>query len=414
MNLEWEIARALSTSAASGGLADKPRPPRPGVQGRELTYDDVRDERIEVAAQHSLVRLSKKTPAERQAANEMLAAIKGGQLAAIYQENMTAPAKRARAVGGNWWDITRGADAIMQDDPYGIERPILVFRAAAANDPDKMDRALAATWSSAQPSCPGAGTPGAAPEAIPPGCTSSGPGFIDAIDEAIRTSRWALRVADRLLAALQVSVAAKGLGHADVRTRFRRTLCAMQWCLRVAPTRPVQPACPGDTVPATADDARFMQSVAKARDHIRNNLNTCIAVQRPGQLQVIPAPGPAAVTISFSQAGCVSVNLPTGHAATLIATPVTYLCSLFFQKCRQCQRDVITHELFHVLFFFYPKISSTDDGKDRLGLTPQEALSSAEMMAQLTSYIVSGCTDFCAKPGTACKTCPNTNNCDRP
>src|SRR5262245_30081500 len=104
MNLELEITRALSgfdvlqgrsnlEYAIERGLSrlrvPTVRPSTPGVKGRELTYGDVRDERIEVAAQHSLVRLSKKTPAERQAATEMWAAIKGGQLAAIYQENMT-------------------------------------------------------------------------------------------------------------------------------------------------------------------------------------------------------------------------------------------------------------------------------------------------------------------------------------
>jgi hypothetical protein len=148
MNLELEIARALSTHGLTGGGPNKPRPPRPVVQGRELTYDDVRDERIEVAAQHALVRMSKKTPAERQAANEMVAAIKSGQLAAIFQENQRAPALRARAAGGNWWEITRGRDASMQEDPYGIESPILVFRVAAANDPDntRLDRALVLAW----------------------------------------------------------------------------------------------------------------------------------------------------------------------------------------------------------------------------------------------------------------------------
>lgn len=417
MDLELEIAKALSTFGVIGA-GGSPKPVRPNVKGRELTYDDVRDERIEVAAQHSLVRLSKKTPAERQAATEMVAAVKSGQLLGILQENQQAPAKRARSAGGNWWEIVPpGSDATMQKDPYGAEQPILVFRGTAANDADKtrLDDALSGEWrrfiaQTGTPQvtgCVGAGIPNRDATAIPRTCASPMPGYLDVLAAQVASSRHVVRLAIKHLRKLESDVAARGIDDANVRRNLqnRRTMCAVQWSLRVAPTNPL--VCPGDTIPDVRDDNLFMDAVRNGRVLLERNLRICIQQWRPGSQPIQSGAGPESVTMIYSQSGC--DEFCPGVAAwgctnTEGGGRVIFVCDAFFDACWQCQRDVLTHELFHVLGLVDIEIA-------RENLTSAQALTSALMLTQLASYLVQGCTDFCGT-GTGCQNCPRTSDCD--
>ncbi len=117
------------------------------ARARPIQDGEVRDTRIDVAAQRSLMRMSRRSPLESAHANEILAAIKRGAVGGIYREDQRAPALRARASGSSFWHIIpRGRGGASQPDPGGREPPFIVLRNAAADDPDRLDRAMREVW----------------------------------------------------------------------------------------------------------------------------------------------------------------------------------------------------------------------------------------------------------------------------
>jgi V8-like Glu-specific endopeptidase len=114
---------------------------------RALTARDVMDPRIDVPAQYALMRLSKRSPAERAAAAAMLDAVRSGRLAGIYKEDQRVPALRAQGMGRGWWQLLRlGQDATIVVDRNPAVAPILIFRNAVRSNPARLDPALLAVW----------------------------------------------------------------------------------------------------------------------------------------------------------------------------------------------------------------------------------------------------------------------------
>jgi hypothetical protein len=109
------------------------------------------DARIDVFAQYSLQRMSRGDPDARRDAVEMLAAVRGGDLAGIYKVDELVPAKRAQALGKGWWQlISTGEDAaVVLDprDPLGGQ-PIIVFRDRVRSLPSRLDPALRRAFAS--------------------------------------------------------------------------------------------------------------------------------------------------------------------------------------------------------------------------------------------------------------------------
>ncbi len=122
----------------------------PAVRAQEpWTTEDILDERIDVDAQYSLMRmLNGEELATAVDASSMLAAIKEGELDGIYQADRGVPAQRARARGGNWWEIVpRGFDAVCYPG-NGDEEPILVYRVGVGTVQGRLDPALRGAWTS--------------------------------------------------------------------------------------------------------------------------------------------------------------------------------------------------------------------------------------------------------------------------
>ncbi|GAB4226255.1 MAG: hypothetical protein Kow00121_54430 [Elainellaceae cyanobacterium] len=77
-----------------------------------------------------------------------------------------------------------------------------------------------------------------------------------------------------------------------------------------------------------------------------------------------------------------------------------HLCRSWFNTCMECQRDVITHEFFHLVGLkdmVDPTGREPNTKRDRMVLTPSESLRDANEMAQLVSHITTGLTDACHK-----------------
>lgn len=128
-------------------------PPGLGQRGGEegevavtATRAGVIDGRIDVAAQHALLRMAKSADrATRTGAGEMLRAVKSGALAGIYQQNQEKAALRARALGTYWWKVMRpGENAVLLF--HRAEAPLIAFRPALARAPAALDAALRQVW----------------------------------------------------------------------------------------------------------------------------------------------------------------------------------------------------------------------------------------------------------------------------
>lgn len=114
-----------------------------------LTAADVRDQRIDVFAQYSLLRLSAADTASAQDAREMLAAVRSGELGGIYKEDERVPALRAVQLG-TWWGtiIPQGQNGALFLDPArpldGV--PLIVFRDDVRSNKPLIDAALRKAW----------------------------------------------------------------------------------------------------------------------------------------------------------------------------------------------------------------------------------------------------------------------------
>lgn len=110
-----------------------------------LNEREVIDNRIDVYAQRSIVRLSKGTLEQRFMSRYLFKAVKYGALGGIYLVDTQVPAMRARALGKNWWTLLEGRPAICLKEPAG-ERPIIVFGKQVSTQPAALDVALASAF----------------------------------------------------------------------------------------------------------------------------------------------------------------------------------------------------------------------------------------------------------------------------
>jgi outer membrane protein OmpA-like peptidoglycan-associated protein len=123
--------------------------------GRESEYElfaesfsnyDVIDARIDVGAQKALIRM-KGNPATSGDAASMLAAVKSGQLAGIYGDDLRAAAQLAARRGTVRWKLVppgRVAALIREPDPS--RPPTIIFRTQYRGDRQRLDPALVAAW----------------------------------------------------------------------------------------------------------------------------------------------------------------------------------------------------------------------------------------------------------------------------
>lgn len=94
------------------------------------------------------------------------------------------------------------------------------------------------------------------------------------------------------------------------------------------------------------------------------------------------------------------VRVPNGfHGNKVDATVGLEFGELFFtEDGPNCQRDVMTHELFHILGIKHGKSDPSGATTGRTAFTTQECLDSADNLAQLVADIVTGRTDCCTRP----------------
>jgi hypothetical protein len=119
-----------------------PGPPRP------LTFADVRNANIDVAAQQALVAMSQ-SPALRTVATGLAQAVQGGRLGGIYRQDQRVPALRAQQLGSTWWQMIPAAqDFILLLHPQQplAAPPVVVVRNQAADVRERLTRALAQVW----------------------------------------------------------------------------------------------------------------------------------------------------------------------------------------------------------------------------------------------------------------------------
>jgi len=126
--------------------------PAETVEGEAiLSWSAVLDQRIDIYAQKSLVRLSAGAPGGRADASEMLRAVKSGALGGIYKNDELAPAQLAGRLGIGWWQLLpAGEDAAFVVDPDQARPPIIIFRDAVRSIPTRLDPALRRAWASAR------------------------------------------------------------------------------------------------------------------------------------------------------------------------------------------------------------------------------------------------------------------------
>ena len=158
-----------------------PRPP--GYTGTGYTQCDFIDQRIDVYAQRALYQMVKSNGPSRQAAIEMLSAVRAGQLAGIYQEDQRVPALRARALGKGWWQVIPQGQGAVCIPSSGYDLPIIAFKKTLSSDRASLSRTLLTVWTTGNcrprkisivpPSgkpCPARPT-GSAQAPTPAGCT---------------------------------------------------------------------------------------------------------------------------------------------------------------------------------------------------------------------------------------------------
>jgi hypothetical protein len=111
---------------------------------------DVIDARIDVGAQRALLRMFKADVAARIDATGMLTAVKSGQLAGIFGDDLLASVKLAgRLNTQRWLLVPKGEDATLVVDPAGP--PAIVFRGDTPDIrsiPSRIDSALRRAWAS--------------------------------------------------------------------------------------------------------------------------------------------------------------------------------------------------------------------------------------------------------------------------
>jgi hypothetical protein len=114
-----------------------------------VTSKDVMDERIDVQAQYSLLRMLKTGDEDAADASAMVSAVKAQLLAGIYQQDQQKPALRAQKVGKGWWQLFDGQPderlAFCWKEP-AESAPMIVMRKGVKSSPGGLDPALRQAW----------------------------------------------------------------------------------------------------------------------------------------------------------------------------------------------------------------------------------------------------------------------------
>ena len=128
-----------------------------GKQGSSPAGMSVIDSRIDVSAQKAILRMMKGDPNQKTAGSQLLTAIKSGQLAGIYGDDLRAAADLARRLGTVRWQIVpKGQDAALVLDPQAPDTapPTVIFRGdegkekpnGVRGNPKRLDPALVRVW----------------------------------------------------------------------------------------------------------------------------------------------------------------------------------------------------------------------------------------------------------------------------
>jgi hypothetical protein len=360
-----------------------------GAAPRVLAYTskDVVDNRISVPAQHSLVRLSK-APLTSADAVGMLEEIKSGRLGGIYCVNWQKPAQRSLRWGQSWWTIIpKGEHAILMLDPGNPTRgqPLIAFRRTLHPDcgllsgearyaplPDRLDQALLKAWSQYR----------MWQAANSPVCTLVSAHPIDVASAAVfeaefppndaaimnrgfADSRRTLRLAANALSNLLTGFAQESRGKPLNAFQKRVLLSVGRW-LKVNT--------------ASANRAATADVVRRALALFNGNLGVRTSSGRNPSLRRVAGNFHAQVF------GDPDRGVELGDP-------------FFTDDGPNCRRDVITHEFFHFLRVGHGG-SPTNGPTIRANIvTPDEALDSADNLAQLVSEIMNGRTDACTRSG---------------
>jgi acetylornithine deacetylase/succinyl-diaminopimelate desuccinylase-like protein len=124
------------------------------IAGEILNPNEVINPRIDVGGQKSLLRMMKGDQGSRAAATGMLEAIKSGQLAGIYGDDLLAAVKVAQKLGTVRWELVPGGeDAAVVVDPANplTAPPTIIFRGDTPDIrliPSRLDPALRKAWAS--------------------------------------------------------------------------------------------------------------------------------------------------------------------------------------------------------------------------------------------------------------------------
>lgn len=374
-------------------------PPASTATPRVLTYTtkDVIDNRISVPAQHSLVRLSK-NPATSADAVAILQEIKAGRLGGIYCANWEKAAQRAIKLGKTWWTvIPEGEDAILMHDPDDLTggAPLIAFRRDLDPDcgllkgeqrftttPERIDTALLRTWRtylSANSPTPFCQLTTAHPIDVPVrGAFSSDFNrivqqevqFISdevVMQNAFHSSRRTLRVARNALAHLIVGFEKEKKGISLTEFQKRVLISVGRWLK-------------ADTNSIPASRSMTAEVVRRAIRLFDMNL---------------------AVKTSGGQDPALKRTVGNFHARVYGNPDRGVECGdPFFNKDGpNCRRDVITHEFFHFVGVHHGGSSLGGETIRGSITTPEQALDSADNLAQLVSEIMNGKSDACTRPG---------------
>lgn len=178
-----------------------------------------------------------------------------------------------------------------------------------------------------------------------------------AFDESRRTLRLAVEKLNKLIEEVEASLG-KGSAVTLSAENLKTMNCAIRW-LNLPPLNKI--------------GLQANEAIKKARDLMKKNL----------ELRKPPF-----------------VRTPDGfHGNKVNATVGLEFGETFFvEDGPNCRRDVMTHEIFHLLDIKHGKSDLSGATTGRTAFTTEECLDSADNLAQLVADITTGRTDCCTRP----------------
>lgn len=338
---------------------------------KDFSPYEVIDKRIDVAAQKALINM-KSIPAARPEASRILSAVKSGRLGGIYGDDLLAAAQLAKKLNTVRWELVpKGHNTALVFDPtIPSAPPTIIFRQQLRSNPPSLITHLLNTWNTvlrcdiiAAPSSKNCGFPVVTPSSDQ-----------QVIDAALADSSDTMRRAVVRLNQLESAINSNRIDNPQTLAFHQNTLAAIQDRLKVGLTERFK-------LLDTVRKAKFrimdnLTALQQFRSLVRRDDAVCLrneANSRP----------PMAAGSSFAWA---TVNVPSSGIV---------LCPKFFLTCRECQRDVITHEFFHLIGLRH--MVEVSGLSSRSQLSTEQSLQDANEMAQLVSHIATGLTDACSK-----------------